>query len=908
LNKNKPVFSKKEIDRRSRELTAPTIVKETTESEAFQWLFDNADDAICILDNQGKFVAVNQKVEEITELRREDHIGKSFRKLVPTKNLPKAVKAHKNVLQGKLTILRTKIKKADGNIVPVEVTLAPLEKDNKIIGTLGIIRDITKRKVEEELRQSEKRFHDVAANTGEWIWEVDTEGRYTYSSPMVERVLGYTTEEILGKRFYDFFHSDEREQLKSAAFEVFKRKEPFVNFVNRNIHKDGHIVVLETSGVPIIGPDGQLLGYRGADRDVTERKWMEEDRKRFEEKLSTLNTYSRELNIAENIEEIYELTLSAMKKTLGFEYASFLIVDGNVLRIVGQGGYPASLSVELPLDGSKGGVTVKVANKGKTIYVPDVRMEEAFVKAVPSIRSELAVPMKIGGKVLGILNVERKKLNAFNKRDQGLLEILASHAATAISNFRYANNLEELIQEVEKRSIKLAALMKSSTEMMRTKDLRKRLKLIAETIKGLGWRRVVISDRDQNLEMIDMVTAGLKPEEVKILWTKKAPGPVWRERFGQKFQRFRIGEFYYLPWKDSWVREHIHGISSETPPEKMIEFIAGVPSKISPEKMIDWHPQDMLYAPLRLPGDGRIVGIISIDDPLDGRRPTKDSLGPLELFVHQAAVAIENARLIKDLETARNKLKEYVDQLELKVEERTRELMKAEKLATIGELAASVGHDLRNPLTGMNGAVYYLKMKMASQMDEKSREMLDLIESDIKYSNKIVSDLLDFSGNIRLHQTKIGVKSLIRKILSKIEVPKKVKISDLTGNTPKVFVDISQMMRAFGNLVTNAIEAMPEGGKLEIKSKKTKNYLKITFRDTGVGITRKNMRKLFTPLFTTKAKGIGMGLAICKRIISAHGGSIDIKSKEETGTLITVTIPLKEEKNKQKEWEVEAYE
>ena len=901
MNKNRPVFSKNEIGRRSHELTAPTIMKETTESEAFQWLFNNAGDAVYVLDNQGKFVAVNQKVEEITELRREDYIGKSFRELIPAKNLPEAMKAHKNVLQGKSTMLNTKMKKAGGNVVPVEVTLAPLEKNNKIIGTLGIIRGVTERKkVEEELRQSEKRFHDVAANTGEWIWEVDAEGRYTYSSPMVERVLGYTAEEILGEFFYDFFHTDEREQLKSAAFKVFRRREPFTNFVNQNIHKDGYIVILETSGVPIIGPGGQFLGYRGVDRDITEQKRMEEDRKHFEEKLSALNIYSQQLNMAENMEEIYELTLSAMEKTLGFEHASFLIVDGNVLRIVDQRGYLTSLSMELLLDGSKGGVTVKAAKKGKAIYVPDVRMEKAFVKTVPGIRSELAVPMKIGGKVLGILNVERKKLNAFNKRDQRLLEILASHAATAISNFRYANNLKELIQEVEKRSSKLAALMKSSTEMMRTKDLRKRLKLIAETIKGLGWRRVVISDRDQNLKMIDMFTAGLAPEEVKILWTKKAPGHVWRERFGPKFQRFRIGEFYYLPWKDPWVREYVHGISSETPPEKMIEFIAGVPSKIPPERMIDWHPQDMLYAPLRLPGDGRIVGIISIDDPLDGRRPTKDSLGPLELFVHQAAVAIENARLIGDLETARNKLKEYADQLELKVEERTRELMKAEKLATIGELAASVGHDLRNPLMGMSGAVYYLKMKMASQMDEKSKEMLGLIESDIKYSNKIVSDLLDFSGNIRLHPTQIRVKSLMGKILSKIEVPKKVQILDLTGGSLKVFVDGIQMMRAFGNLITNAIEAMPKGGKLEIKSEKTKNCLKITFRDTGVGISRKNLRKLFTPLFTTKAKGIGMGLAICKRIISVHGGSIDVKSKEGAGTLVTVAIPLREEKDKHK--------
>lgn len=742
---------------------------------------------------------------------------------------------------------------------------------------------------------------------------------------------------------------------------------------------------------------------------ITEYKQIEEERERFEERLSALNTYSRQLNMAESMEEIHGLTLNAMEKTLGFEYASFLTVDENVLRVMDQRGYE-SLSVELPLDGSKRGVTVKAANKGKPVYIRDTRKEEMFVEALPDIRSELAVPMKIGGKVLGVLNVERKKLDAFSNEDQRLLEILASHAATAVRNFRYAEKQRELVEEVRKRSEQLAALMKSSIEMMRTKDLRQRLKVIAEAIQGFGWRRAVIALNAENLDTTDLVTVGLTPEEEKYLWENRQPGHVWRERLGPQYERFRIGEFYYLPWSDPFVREH---------------FTTGVVySKIPPEEMVDWHPQDLLYAPLRLPGE-RIVGRISIDDPLDGRRPTKESLAPLELFLYQAAVAIENAQLIKDLELARNELKEYADELESKVEERTRELvesekkystlvehandgvaivqdgrlsfmnkrledmtgysreelmgksfvdmlpesevelvksryedrmrgkpvpdiyetkvlpkngdvipvelnatvisyggrpadlvmvrdirerkkmeeqlLRAEKLAAIGELAASVGHDLRNPLTGISGAVYYLKMKMDSKMDEKSRAMLDLIEDDVKYSNKIVNDLLDFSGEIHLNWTMVGVRSLIRGTLSRIEVPEKVKISELTKNTPKVPVDVDQMTRAFENLITNAIEAMPNGGRLEIKSKKTGNSLKITFGDTGMGISKKNLNKLFTPLFTTKAKGVGLGLAICKRIINAHGGSVNIESKEGKGALVTVTIPIMEEKPKHRE-------
>jgi len=577
-------------------------------------------------------------------------------------------------------------------------------------------------------------------------------------------------------------------------------------------------------------------------------------------------------------------------------------------------------------------------------------------------------------------------------------------------------------EQIRRRTRELTALMKSSTKIIRTKDLRQRLKVIAEAIRGLGWRRVVISVRDENLEIIDLVAAGLTPEEVKVLLEKKSPGHVWRERLGPKVRRYKVGEFYYLPWMDRWVREYFWKVPSDTPPEEAIEHIAGVPSKISPEEMIDWHPQDTLYAPLRLP-DGRIVGIISIDDPLDGRRPTNESLAPLGLFVHQAAVAIENAQLIKDLETARNQVKEHAEQLELRVKERTRELvesekkystlvehandgvviiqdgrlafvnkrveemggcskeglvgkpflkmvpesevelvksryekrmkgkpvpsiyetkvlskngdlipvevnatlidyggkpadliilrdiserkkmeeklLKTEKLAAIGELAASVGHDLRNPLTGISGAVYYLKMKLTSKMDTRSREMLNLIEENVEYSNKMVNDLLDFSREIHLHQNRVSIKPMIEETLAKIKIPRKVEILDLTGNLPKVFVDVDRIKRVFENLVKNAIEAMPKGGKLEVKSERVNGNLQIIFQDSGIGISPENLQKLFTPMFTTKAKGVGLGLAICKRIIDAHGGTINIESKEGTGTCVTVTIPVgKEKENK----------
>ncbi|MDX1593923.1 MAG: ATP-binding protein [Gammaproteobacteria bacterium] len=118
---------------------------------------------------------------------------------------------------------------------------------------------------------SEQRFSDVAAHVGEWIWEVDAEGRYTYSNPIVEEILGYRPDEMLGKHFYDFFIPEEREELKLAAFRVFEAKQSFNAFINRNLHRDGRVVTLETSGLPLLDEQGRLVGYRGADRDISEQ-------------------------------------------------------------------------------------------------------------------------------------------------------------------------------------------------------------------------------------------------------------------------------------------------------------------------------------------------------------------------------------------------------------------------------------------------------------------------------------------------------------------------------------------------------------------------------------------------------------------------------------------------------------
>jgi len=222
---------------------------------------------------------------------------------------------------------------------------------------------------------------------------------------------------------------------------------------------------------------------------------------------------------------------------------------------------------------------------------------------------------------------------------------------------------------------------------------------------------------------------------------------------------------------------------------------------------------------------------------------------------------------------------------------------KLERLASIGELAAMVGHDLRNPLTGIMGAAYYLKAKHGTEVGAKGKEMLEIIENAINYSNKIINDLLEYSQDLKLKLTATTPKAMVQSALSLLEVPEKIQIIDAAKDKPTVKADTEKIRKGFVNIIQNAIDAMPEGGTLTIKSRKVKGTLEIAFKDTGTGMSEETLRKLKggVPLFTTKSKGMGFGLPICRRLVEAHGGKISVESMAGKGTTVTVTIPVNPE-------------
>ena len=220
-------------------------------------------------------------------------------------------------------------------------------------------------------------------------------------------------------------------------------------------------------------------------------------------------------------------------------------------------------------------------------------------------------------------------------------------------------------------------------------------------------------------------------------------------------------------------------------------------------------------------------------------------------------------------------------------------LLKTERFAAIGELAGMIGHDLRNPLQGISGAVYYLKAKSVSKDDVKANEMIATIERCVEYSNKIINDLLEYSKEIRVNLEDTTPKAIIEDSLRQVPTPPSVEIVDETLDKPTLSIDKGKMERVFVNLIKNAFDAMPNGGKLIIKSTSKGDTVVFTFIDTGAGMTPEVIGKLWTPLFTTKAKGMGFGLSICKRLIEAHGGTITVQSEPDKGSMFTVTLPKK---------------
>ena len=264
-------------------------------SEAkYRRLHESMMDGFVLVEMNGMIKEYNESYRVMTGYTDEELLKLNYRDLTPDRwhDFEQEIVEGQVLVRGYSDVYEKEYRKKDGMPFPVELRTFLLrdEKGNGS-GMWAIVRDITERKIAEAaLRESEERFRQVAENVGDFIWEVDVDGVYRYTSPSVSKILGYAPDELVGRmHFYDLFTPEVREELKTAAFTGFAAKQPFRAFSNQNLHKNGHVVHLQTSGSPVLDEAGNLVGYRGVDSDNTEHQKLEA-RLRQAEKMEALGT------------------------------------------------------------------------------------------------------------------------------------------------------------------------------------------------------------------------------------------------------------------------------------------------------------------------------------------------------------------------------------------------------------------------------------------------------------------------------------------------------------------------------------------------------------------------------------------------------------------------------------------
>ena len=449
-----------------------------------------------------------------------------------------------------------------------------------------------------------------------------------------------------------------------------------------------------------------------------------------------------------------------------------------------------------------------------------------------------------------------------------------------------------------------------------TRDLNKIYYTIHQHIQALvdAWG-FVVSSYDDETQLIRAEYATYEGAPVDV--TEFPPIPLAEPGQGAQSQVIHIGRPLYTPDH----RKSREKGKTEYTVEKNGSISAGPP----PEEEREGFTNSALYVPMRI--GGQTTGVMQLQSPrLDAY--TQEDIDLLAAMANVAAVAVQNARLYGAVQSelaervrAEEALQEYSERLEEMVEQRTQELRDAqeqlirkERLAVLGQLAGGVAHELRNPLGVISNAIYFLQM-VPSETDETTREYLGIISSEVRGAEKIISGILDFSRTRLPEREEIAASDLVAQMLERRPPPEDVEvITEIPSDLPPVFVDPRQISQVLLNLVTNAYQAMPDGGRLMISVSEdegigrrgdtgtrrqgdsppvsTSPCLRVSISDTGCGIPQENLEKVFEPLFTTKAKGIGLGLAVSKNLVEANGGSVEVESEVGKSSTFTVKLPL----------------
>ena len=485
---------------------------------------------------------------------------------------------------------------------------------------------------------------------------------------------------------------------------------------------------------------------------------------------------------------------------------------------------------------------VALRNQPMAIFnvLKDPLYKEKELAKKEGLVSMLSVPMCIKDRVIGVINCYTSYPHSFSKNEEEILTTVANQAAICIEN----------------------------SGLMETLDIDEILRLVLEGVtKNIGFDRArlyLVNEKRNILEC--KMAVGIDEERIKGIALRLDP-------------------------EDSVVARSIF--------EKQPFIIqdASKDPRVNPMIKEKFNLHSLVVIPLLV--KEKALGAIAADSVESNKSITKEALESMMAFAQQAGLAIHNAFMYQELKTFSRQMEEKIQKTTADLSKTEAQLIRSEKLAALGQLAAGIAHEIRNPLTSINILIHSLTENLSSGNSQK--EDLKVIEEEIHRINEIVDQFLRFAKPAPPLLKKADVISIFEETLQLLrpQIEKQgIVIQKEFQPLPPILMDREQMKQVILNLLLNAVQAMPKGGNLVLKGHipEGDRWIRLSIQDSGVGISCEDINKLFDPFFSTKEGGMGLGLSIAHRIIDQHHGKIEVESTPGEGTLFTVWLPIHKER------------
>lgn len=518
----------------------------------------------------------------------------------------------------------------------------------------------------------------------------------------------------------------------------------------------------------------------------------------------------------------------------------------------------------------------------------------------PEFEHGLCVPLAFKGHYRGRLCVFDKAVQAdgmgpgFTADDQDLLASMSSMVSAALENALTFQRIEDLAERNEEMVGALATMFEISTVLMTTVDFEETVQIILQAVihpSGLDHDRVVLflmgaGGGENGGGSLRAVADLSKPQE----------GAHLQELMQTLNQAKELGNRQGAVEDENLAKLSIplepqDSVLARTVAERksiQVDNPAGDPS-VAKELVEALGPHPLLTVPMF--AKGKVVGVLLTNNARSQRGFSDRDIKLLAMLANLGGLAVENSRLYQHLENANRELAQMRNRL-----------LEADKLAALGEVAAGVAHEIRNPLVSIGGFTRRIRKKVGD--DSPIIPYLDVIIEEVTRLERTLNEMLDFSTDARDHFEERSLSVVMDQALEllrrELDERKVELVREYGQDLPQIYCDERQIKHVFLNLFLNAIQAMgKDGGKLLLRTysitREGKQFVAGEVSDSGGGISMEVIHKIFNPFFTTKDTGSGLGLSIVHKIITRHFGQVEVHNREGEGASFLVTLPAAEE-------------